>query len=210
MCALFTLVGLAMRTREVNESAPWSSSSTHRINSPDIEQFFQRTVMVATVPFQDELAKPSWSWSSEIPARWPNDAAKKNSPTRTSKYYSHRSFVIPKSEAVAEERSSVEIHPIQCLLQWWLPLLSAVKRKCCSTGGNISLSKWSSASSLSLHTQYPSHSWSVQRWFWTFFFSPRPQSSRHHRSYFVVVILLFPIHFLSHRFHGSFVHANSE
>lgn len=90
-------------------------------------------------------------------------------------YYSLRSFVIPKSKAEAVERSSIRIHPIQCLLQCFC----RHRRRCCywkQLKGNVAqrevIFHWVNGLGrrrCRRYTQYPSHSWTIQRWFWTFF-----------------------------------------
>lgn len=107
-----------VRVLEVNESAfvKFQFRTAHKFFWQ--QQFFQRTVMVASVPFQDGLAKLSTSWSSHRSLfRWQSRMDFSCEHTHSHIYNSRRSFVIPKSKAVAEERSSVKIHPIQCIWQ---------------------------------------------------------------------------------------------
>lgn len=175
----------------------WSSSSAAAHKFFWQQQFLQRTVMVASVPFQDGLAKLSTSWSSHRSLfRWQSWMEFSCEHTHSHLYNSRRSFVIPKSKAVAEERSSVKIHPIQCIWQNVgllvppLLLLKTVKRKCCSTGGNISLRKWPTSSSL--HTiSFP---FLVDSKMILDFF---PLLESNYCSYIVVVIPHFPIHFVA-------------
>lgn len=104
----------------------WSSTSSTAHKFFWQQQFFQQTVMVATVPFWNGLTKPNTSGSSHRSwFQWQS----RNEFTCEQHTHSYRILVgrslSPKSKAVAEKRSSVKISN---------PPFNVFGRKCWTVG----------------------------------------------------------------------------